>query len=72
MNTLNKIEIQLPFSGFYHSIHDMYIDNFIENELYYLENELGYTDEQIDMVKDRFYMMDYSAVRKAICVDYEL
>ena len=48
----------------------MYIDNFIENELYYLENELGYTDEQIDMVKDRFYMMDYSAVRKAICEHY--
>ena len=70
MNTLNKIEIQLPFSGFYESMHDMYIDNFIEYELEYLENELGYTDEQLDIIKDRFYMMDYSPIRKAICEHY--
>lgn len=70
MNTLNKIEIQLPFSGFYHSIHDMYIDNHIEYEIEYLESELGYTDEQLDIIKDRFYMMDYAPIRKAICEHY--
>ena len=70
MNTLNKIEIQLPFSGFYHSMHDYYIDNFIEYEVEYLENELGYTSEQIDIIKDRFYMIDYSPIRKAICEHY--
>lgn len=70
MNTLNKIEIQLPFSGFYHSIHDMYIDNHIEYELEYLESELGYTDEQLDIIKDRFYMMDYAPIRKVICEHY--
>lgn len=70
MNTLNKIEIQLPFSGFYHSIHDMYIDNHIEYELEYLESELGYTDEQLDVIKDRFYMMDYAPIRKVICEHY--
>ena len=70
MNTLNKIEIQLPFSGFYHSVHDMYIDNFIEYEINYLESELGYTDDQLEVIKDRFYMMDYSPIRKAICEHY--
>lgn len=70
MNTLNKIEIQLPFSGFYHSMHDYYIDNFIEHEVEYLENELNYTSEQIDIINDRFYMMDYSPIRKAICEHY--
>ena len=70
MSALNKIEIQLPFSGFYESIHDMYIDNFIEYEIAYLESELNYTSEQIDKIKDRFYMMDYSSVRKAICEHY--
>lgn len=70
MNASNKIEIQLPFSGFYHSIHDSYIDNHIEYELEYLESELGYTDEQLDIIKDRFYDMDYSPIRKAICEHY--
>ena len=70
MNALNKIEIQLPFSGFYESIHDMYIDNFIEYEMQYIESELNYTSEQIEVIKDRFYMMDYSAIRKAICEHY--
>lgn len=70
MNTLNKIEIQLPFSGFYHSIHDMYIDNHMEYEIEYLESELGYTDEQLDVIKDRFYDMDYAPIRKAICEHY--
>lgn len=70
MNTLNKIEIQLPFSGFYQSMHDYYIDNFIEHEVEYLESELGYTDDQIEVIKDRFYMMDYSPIRKAICEHY--
>lgn len=70
MNTSNKIEIQLPFSGFYYSIHDSYIDNHIECELEYLESELGYTDEQIDIIKDRFYDMDYESIRKAICEHY--
>lgn len=70
MNALNKIEIQLPFSGFYHSIHDSYIDNHIEYELEYLESELGYTDEQLDVIKDRFYDMDYTPIRKAICEHY--
>ena len=70
MSTLNKIEIQLPFSGFSHSAHDMYIDNHIECEIGYLENELGYTEEQLDIIKDRFYMMDYAPTRKAICEHY--
>lgn len=70
MNASNKIEIQLPFSGFYHSIHDNYIDSHIEYELDYLESELGYTDEQLDIIKDRFYDMDYTPIRKAICEHY--
>lgn len=70
MTTSNKIEIQVPFSGFYHSIHDMYIDNHIEYEIDYLESELGYTDEQLDIIKDKFYMMDYAPIRKAICEHY--
>lgn len=70
MNTTNKIEIQLPFSGFYHSIHDMYIDNHIEYEIEYLDAELGYTNEQVDIIKDRFYDMDYAPIRKAICEHY--
>ncbi|HCH9129626.1 TPA: hypothetical protein NNT44_004660 [Salmonella enterica] len=70
MNASNKIEIQLPFSGFYYSIHDSYIDNHIEYELDYLQSELGYTDEQLDVIKDRFYDMDYAPIRKAICEHY--
>lgn len=70
MNTSNKIEIQLPFSGFYYSIHDSYIDNHIEYELDYLESELGYTEEQLEIIKDKFYMMDYAPIRKAICEHY--
>lgn len=70
MDTLNKIEIQVPFSGFYHSIHDMYIDNHMEYELEYLESELGYTYEQLDIIKDRFYDMDHAPIRKAICEHY--
>lgn len=66
----NQINVQVPFSGFYHSIHDMYIDNHIEYELEYLESELGYTDEQLDIIKDRFYDMDYAPIRKAICEHY--
>lgn len=70
MNTTNKIEIQLPFSGFYYSIHDSHIDNHIEYELEYLESELGYTNEQLDIIKDKFYDMDYALIRKAICEHY--
>lgn len=70
MNASNKIEIQLPFSGFYYSIHDSYIDNHIECELEYLESEIGYTNEQLDIIKDKFYDMDYAPIRKAICEHY--
>ena len=70
MNKLNKIEIQLPFSGFYYSAHDMNIDNHIECEIEYLESELNYTDEQLEVIKDRFYMMDYTPIRKAVCDHY--
>ena len=70
MNASNKIEIQLPFSGFYHSIHDSYIDNYIEYEIEYLKSELGYSDEQLAIINDRFYMMDYAPIRKAICEHY--
>lgn len=67
---MNNLIIELPFSGFYHSMHDFYIDNFIEYEIEYLKNELNYTDEQIDIIKDRFYMMDYAPIREAICKHY--
>lgn len=77
MKASNKIVIQVPFSGFYHSIHDAYIDSHIEYELDYLEGkleeldaELGYKDEQLDIIKDRFYMMDYAPIRKAVCEHY--
>lgn len=70
MNTTNKIEIQLPFSGFYYSTHDMNIDNHIEYEIEYLESELDYTEDQLDIIKDRFFMMDYAPIREAICVHY--
>ena len=70
MTKLNKIEIQLPFSGFYYSTHDMNIDNHIECEIEYLESELNYTDEQLEVIKDRLYMMDYTPIRKAICDHY--
>lgn len=66
----NQIIVQVPFSGFYESIHDSYIDNHIEYELDYLESELGYTDDQLDIIKDKFYMMDYAPIRKAICEHY--
>lgn len=65
-----QIIVQLPFSGFYHSIHDMHIDSFIEQELYYFENEQGYDDEQMQALNDNLYSMDYAPIRKAVCDHY--
>jgi hypothetical protein len=64
----NKIVIEIPFSGFYHSIHDQYIDLWLD---YMTSNDeaefLGITQEELE---DRLYTMDYSSIRKAICLHY--
>ena len=64
----NKIIIEIPFSGFYESIHDMYIDNWID----YMTSgdEADYLGISQDELADRLYMMDYSNIRKAICKHY--
>lgn len=69
MNTQsNKIVIEIPFSGFYHSIHDMHIDSWIEYILSGDEAEyLGIPESELS---DKLYMMDYSNIRKAICEHY--
>lgn len=61
---MNNIKIELPFSGFYESIYDSHIDNTIEYYLYALEGE------QLEKAQDAFYMMNYDAIRKAICEHY--
>ena len=68
MTTANKIVIEIPFSGFYHSIHDMHIDNWIEYML--SGDEAEYLELSQDDLADKLYMMDYSKVRKAICLHY--
>lgn len=69
MNTqVDKIVIEIPFSGFYHSIHDMHIDSWIEYMLSGDESEyLGITESELS---DKLYMMDYSNIHKAICEHY--
>ena len=68
MNTSNKIVIEIPFSGFYHSIHDMHIDSWLE---YMLEgDEAEYLELSQDDLADKLYMMNYSSIRKAICLHY--
>lgn len=68
MNISNKIVIEIPFSGFYHSIHDHYIDLWLD---YMTSNDeaehLGISQDELE---DRLYMMDYSSIRKAICLHY--
>lgn len=69
MNTqTNKIVIEIPFSGFYHSIHDAHIDNWVEYMLSSDEAEhLGISESELS---DKLYMMDYSNIHKAICNHY--
>lgn len=69
MNTQeNTIVIEVPFSGFYHSIHDMHIDNWVD---FMLEgDEAEYLGISNDELSDKLYMMDYSKIRKAICEHY--
>ena len=59
---MNKLIIELPFSGFYHSMHDFYIDNFIE----YLSddcNEDSLSAEQVEMI-------EYKPIFEAVCKHY--
>ena len=66
--TENKIIIEIPFSGFYGSIHDLHIDNWID----YMTSgdEAEYLGISQDELSDRLYMMDYSGIRNAICLHY--
>lgn len=68
MNTENTIEIEVPFSGFYHSVHDMHIDNWVDFMLEGDEAEyLGITHDELS---DKLYSMDYSKIREAMCKHY--
>ena len=68
MTTANKIVIEIPFSGFYHSIHDMHIDNWVEYML--SGDEAEYLELSQDELADKLYMMNYSSIRKAVCLHY--
>lgn len=68
MTQQNTIEIEVPFSGFYGSIHDMYIDNWVDFMLEGDEAEyLGMTNDELS---DKLYSMDYSKIREAMCKHY--
>lgn len=65
MNNQNTIDtIQIPFSGFYHSIHDSYIDSTIE---YYLDE---YEGEALEKAQEAFYDMSYKGVHLAVAKHY--
>jgi len=53
---MNKVLVQVPFQGFYQSVHDVNLDNCIESELEHLE--LNYDDCEIKID------------RAAYCVQY--
>ncbi len=68
MTQQNTIEIEVPFSGFYGSIHDMHIDNWVDFMLEGDEAEyLGMTNDELS---DKLYSMDYSKIREAMCKHY--
>lgn len=59
---MKTIELQLPFSGFYESIHDMQIDSFLEMEIDNIEES---------KIKENYHdFIDYEPIRKAICKCY--
>ena len=64
----NKIIIEIPFSGFYESIHDLNIEHWIDYTT--SGDEADYLGISQDELADRLYMMDYSGIRKAICLHY--
>ena len=64
----NKIGIEIPFSGFYESIHDLHIDNWIDYTT--SGDEADYLGISQDELADRLYMMDYSGIRNAVCLHY--
>jgi hypothetical protein len=55
-NTMSKIEIQIPFSGFYESLHDSFIDDAVDEHFNY-NHETG-EDIELD---DKFYDAKWSA-----------
>ena len=59
---MNKLIIELPFSGFYHSMHDFYIDNTIEC-LSDDCNEDSLSAEQVEMI-------EYKPIFEAVCKHY--
>lgn len=67
----NLIDIQIPFSGFYESIHDRLIDEAIENGFNY-DYETGEEIELTDEVKDAIFStdIDWDAIRLEYCKHY--
>lgn len=58
---MTTLTIQLPFSGFYHSIHDAHIDSVIE----------CYTqDNDSEALSDAFYNMTYDGIWEAVSKHY--
>lgn len=65
MNKQNTIDtIQIPFSGFYYSLHDSYIDSTIE---YYLDE---YEGDALEKAQEVFYDMSYKDVHLAMAKHY--
>ena len=64
----NKIIIEIPFSGFYESIHDLNIEHWIDYTT--SGDEADYLGISQDELADRLCMMDYSSIRNAICLHY--
>ena len=64
----NLYEMRIPFSGFYHSIHDSYFDHEIERQCEYFTEVTGY--DVPDSIIDLIWKADYAPARKAYAKAY--
>lgn len=63
-------EIQIPFSGFYESTHNMFFDDYFECECEYLRDECGASDDDIEALSDAYYSLDWHAIHLKYAQEY--
>ncbi len=66
----DKLEINLPFSGFYNSYHDAVFDDMLERDLAYYGDELGASDEELEKLSELYWDADFNKVHSSYLSEY--
>lgn len=70
MTQSDFLQVNIPFTGFYYSSHDVMFDNWLEYEHEVLSQDYNASDEDCQKVSEAFYAMNWQAIHTQYAKDY--